>query len=90
MSAWKPHRESWIERKRLWKRANWSASASAAITARPGTGQNFSEKKSAALQAALDAYSPKLSSLAEMIRFYETVSPSLDPQGFTLFRAAKR
>ena len=51
---------------------------------------NFSEKKSAALQAALDAYSPKLSSLAEMIRFYETVSPSLDPQGFTLFRAAKK
>ncbi|WP_299967612.1 hypothetical protein [uncultured Oscillibacter sp.] len=51
---------------------------------------NFSEKKSAALQAALDAYCPKLSSLAEMIRFYETVSPSLDPQGFTLFRAAKK
>ena len=51
---------------------------------------NFSEKKSAALQAALDAYSPKLSSLTEMIRFYETVSPSLDPQGFTLFRAAKK
>ncbi len=51
---------------------------------------NFSEKKSAALQAALDAYSPKLSSLAEMIRFYETVSPSLDPQGFTLYRAAKK
>ena len=51
---------------------------------------NFSEKKSAALQAALDAYSPKLSSLAEMIRFYETVSPSLEPQGFTLYRAAKK
>ena len=51
---------------------------------------NFSEKKSAALQAALDAYCPKLSSLAEMIRFYETVSPSLDPQGFTLFRTAKK
>ena len=51
---------------------------------------NFSEKKSAALQAALDAYCPKLSSLAEMIRFYETVSPSLDPQGFTLYRTAKK
>jgi type IV secretory pathway VirB4 component len=38
---------------------------------------NFSEKKSAALQAALDAYCPKLSSLAEMIRFYETVSPMM-------------
>ena len=50
----------------------------------------FSEKKAEALQAALDAYCPKLSSLAEMIRFYETVSPSLDPQGFTLFRAAKK
>ncbi len=51
---------------------------------------NFSEKKSAALQAALNAYCPKLSFLAEMIRFYETVSPSLDPQGFTLFRTAKK
>ena len=50
----------------------------------------FSEKKAEALQAALDAYCPKLSSLAEMIRFYETVSPSLDPQGFTLYRTAKK
>lgn len=50
----------------------------------------FSEKKAEALQAALDAYCPKLSSLEEMLRFYETVSPSLDPQGFTLFRTAKK
>lgn len=51
---------------------------------------NFSEKKFSALQAALDAFCPKLESLAEMMKFYETISPSLDPQGFTLFRTAKK
>lgn len=50
---------------------------------------NFSEKKAEALQAALDAFCPKLESLAKMIKFYETISPSLDPQGFTLYRTAK-
>ena len=51
---------------------------------------DFSEKKSAALQAALDVFCPKLGSLAEMMKFYETISPSLDPQGFTLYHAAKK
>ena len=51
---------------------------------------NFSEKKAEALQAALDAFCPKLESLAEMIKFYETISPSLDPRGFTLYRTAEK
>lgn len=51
---------------------------------------DFSEKKSSALQAALDVFCPKLESLAEMMKFYETISPSLDPQGFTLYHAAEK
>lgn len=51
---------------------------------------DFSEKKSSALQAALDVFCPKLESPAEMMKFYETISPSLDPQGFTLYRTAEK
>ena len=51
---------------------------------------DFSEKRSSALQASLDVFCPKLESLAEMIKFYETISPSLDPQGFTLYHAAEK
>ena len=51
---------------------------------------DFSEKKYAALQAALDVFCPKLESPAEMMKFYETISPSLDPQGFTLYRTAEK
>lgn len=51
---------------------------------------DFSEKKYAALQAALDVFCPKLESLAEMMKFYETISPSLDPQGFTLYHTAEK
>lgn len=51
---------------------------------------DFSEKKSSALQAALDVFCPKLESLAEMMKFYETISPSLDPQGFTLYHEAEK
>ena len=50
----------------------------------------FTEKKAEALQSALDAFCPKLASLEEMTRFYDTLSPSLDPQGFTLFRTAEK
>lgn len=51
---------------------------------------DFSEKKSSALQAALDVFCPKLESLPEMMKFYELISPSLDPQGFTLYRTAEK
>ena len=50
----------------------------------------FTGKKAEALQSALDAFCPKLASLEEMTRFYDTLSPSLDPQGFTLFRTAEK
>lgn len=50
----------------------------------------FSEKKAEALQSALDAFCPKLASLEEMTRFYDTLSPSLDPQGFTLYHTAEK
>lgn len=50
----------------------------------------FSEKKAEAQQAALAEFCPKLDSLESMLRFYETISPSLDPQGFTLYRTAKK
>ena len=49
----------------------------------------FAEKRAEALQSALNAFCPKLSSLEEMIRFYDALSPSLDPQCFTLYRMAK-
>lgn len=49
---------------------------------------DFFEKKSSALQAALDVFCPKLESLAEMMKFYEIISPGLDPQSFTLYRTA--
>lgn len=50
----------------------------------------FSEKKAESLQAALDVFCPKLESLAEMMKFYELISPSLDPQGFTLYHTAEK
>lgn len=50
----------------------------------------LSAKKAEALQAALGVFCPKLDSLAEMTRFYETIAPSLDPQGFTLYHAAEK
>lgn len=50
----------------------------------------FSEKKAEAQQAALAEFCPKLDSLESMLRFYETISPSLDPQGFTLYRTSKK
>lgn len=50
----------------------------------------FSEKKAEALQSALDAFCPKLASLEEMTRFYDTLSPSLAPQGFTLYHTAEK
>ncbi len=41
--------------------------------------------RSAALQAALQEFCPRLSSVEEMKRFYDTVSPSMDRKNFTLY-----
>lgn len=50
----------------------------------------FSEKKAAALQSVLEALCPKQTSLEEMKRLYDMISPNLDASGFTLYRAAKK
>ena len=51
---------------------------------------NFLSQRSAALQAALEEFCPQLSALEDMKRFYRTVSPKLDPKGFTLYHMAER
>ena len=50
----------------------------------------FSEKKAEAVQTALETFCPKLDTHAAIMRFYEAVSPSLDPKGFMLYHTAKR
>ena len=50
----------------------------------------FSEQKTEAYQAVLEALCPKQESLEEMKRLYKIVSPSLDASGFTLYRTAKK
>ena len=49
----------------------------------------FLSHKSEALQDALVEFCPRLSAPEDMKRFYDTISPSLDAQGFTLYRMAK-
>lgn len=51
---------------------------------------NFLSQHSAALQAALEEFCPQLSALEDMKRLYRTVSPKLDPKGFTLYHTAER
>jgi len=46
--------------------------------------------RSAALQAALQEFCPRLSSVEEMKRFYDTVSPSMDRKNFTLYHIAEK
>lgn len=49
----------------------------------------FLSSKAEAFQDALREFCPKLSTPEEMKRFYNTVSPSMDESGFTLYRMAK-
>ena len=49
----------------------------------------FLSGKAEALQEALTEFCPKLSTPGDMKRFYDTISPSLDASGFTLYRMAK-
>ena len=51
---------------------------------------NFAEHNASAALSALGTFCPKLSSVEEMKRFYSTISPSLDPSGFTLHRVAEK
>lgn len=50
----------------------------------------FLGARSAALSSALKEFSPRLSSIEEMKQFYNTVSRSLDLDGFTLHHVAER
>ena len=49
----------------------------------------FLSGKAEALQDALEEFCPKLSTPEELKRFYDTISPSMDESGFTLYRVAK-
>lgn len=49
----------------------------------------FLSGKAEALQEALTEFCPKLSTPGDMKRFYDTISPSIDASGFTLYRVAK-
>lgn len=49
----------------------------------------FLSSKAKALQDVLGEFCPKLSTSEEMKQFYNTISPSMDESGFTLYRMAK-
>lgn len=50
----------------------------------------FLSHKAEALQDALTEFCPKLSAPEELKRFYNTISPSVDTQGFTLYHMAQK
>ena len=50
---------------------------------------DFLSHKAEALQDALNEFCPRLSTPEELKRFYDTISPSMDAQGFTLYHMAK-
>lgn len=50
----------------------------------------FHSQQSRAFQAALREFCPSLSSTEDMKRFYDTVSPILDAQGFTLYHMVEQ
>ena len=50
---------------------------------------DFLSHKAEALRDALKEFCPRLSTPEELKRFYDTISPSMDAQGFTLYRMAK-
>lgn len=52
--------------------------------------ERFLTRQLTAVQTALAEFCPKLSSLEDMKRFYNTISPSVDPQGFTLYHMAEK
>ena len=49
----------------------------------------FLSSKAEALQDALEEFCPRLSTPEELKRFYDAISPDMDPSGFTLYRMAK-
>ena len=51
---------------------------------------DFLSHKSEALRDALDEFCPQLSTSEDLKRFYDTISPSMDAQGFTLYHMAQK
>ncbi len=51
---------------------------------------DFAERRAEAALAVLGAFCPCLSSVEEMKRLYDAISPSLDSSGFTLYRVAAK
>ena len=51
--------------------------------------ERFLTRQLAAVQTVLKEFCPQLSSLEDMKRFYEMISPSVDPHGFTLYHMAE-
>ena len=52
--------------------------------------ERFLTRQLEAVQTALVEFCPRLASTEEMKRFYDTISPSVDPQGFTLYHMAEK
>ena len=50
---------------------------------------DFLSHKAEVLREALSEFCPRLSTPEELKRFYDTISPSMDESGFTLYRMAK-
>ena len=51
---------------------------------------DFLSHKSEALQDALEEFCPQLSAAEDLKRFYDTISPSMDAQGHTLYHMAQK
>lgn len=51
--------------------------------------ERFLTRQLAAVQTVLKEFCPRLSSLEDMKRFYDMISPSVDPHGFTLYHMAE-
>ena len=51
---------------------------------------DFLAHKSEALQDALEEFCPQLSAAEDLKRFYDTISPSMDAQGHTLYHMAQK
>ena len=52
--------------------------------------ERFLTRQLAVVQTALVGFCPRLSSPEDMKQFYNTISPSVDPQGFTLYHMAEK
>ena len=52
--------------------------------------EDFLTQQTSALRNVLQEFCPKLSSVDDMKRFYDTIAPNVDRKGFTLYHTAER